>query len=580
MQSFEIRKKFLDFFKSKGHAIVPSSSLRPDDPSVLLTTAGMQQFKRYYTGELDAEKDFGSRRTASVQKCFRTSDIEEVGDRTHLTFFEMLGNFCFGADYWKREAITWAYEFVTEVLQIAPDRLTVTVFTGDADVPFDKASYDIWRTVVGLPDARISKQGRKDNFWGPTGNEGPCGPTTEIYADGIEIWNIVFNEFYCHSDNTLEKSKTPGVDTGMGLERLTAMLQGVDNVFATDVFRPLMDAVNGAVPQLDERTARIFADHIRAGVFLIADGVRPSNKEAGYILRRLLRRVMAYAVKYDAHSDYFAPALQAIQQSLGGVYSEIMKTEEIAEVINDEREKFGAVVANGLKELSRHKIIGAKEAFYIYESFGLPFELIVELAPKEATKDLRREDFEKEFAKHQEISRAGAERKFGGHGLVLDTGELKAKDVAELQKVVRLHTATHLLQAALRTVLGSEVAQKGSDITAERTRFDFSFPRKVTPEELKKVEDMVNKKIQEDLPVAFQELPKDEAAKTGALHFFNIKYPEKVKVYYVGHSLGDAFSKEFCGGPHVDHTLVIGKFKIVKEEAVSSGVRRIRATVE
>lgn len=590
MQSSEIRKKFLEFFAGKGHAIVKSSSLRPDDPSVLLTTAGMQQFKRYYTGELDPVKDFGSKRTTSAQKCFRTSDIEEVGDRTHLTFFEMLGNFCFGthlggtsetgSDYWKSEAITWGYEFVTEELGISPDRITVTVFAGDADVPFDKESYDIWRDVVGLPVARISKQGRKDNFWGPTGNEGPCGPTTEIYVDGIEIWNIVFNEFYCHKDKTLETSKTPGIDTGMGLERLTAMLQGVDNVFETDLFHPLMDAINAVAPQLDERTARIFADHLRAAVFLIADGVRPSNKEAGYILRRLLRRVLAYAVKRDVHGDIFAPVLSAVQEKLGGVYPEVMKTEEILAVINDERDKFSAVVANGLKELSRHKVIGPKEAFYIYESFGLPFELIIELASKEATGGLRREDFDKEFEKHQEISRAGAEKKFGGHGLALDTGELKAKDDVELQKVVRLHTATHLMQAALREVLGNNVSQKGSDITAERTRFDFSFSRKVTPVELKKVEEIVNKKIQEDLPVAFQELPKDEAAKTGALHFFNVKYPEKVKVYYVGHSLSDAYSKEFCGGPHVNHALEIGMFKIIKEEAVSSGVRRIRAVVQ
>ncbi len=579
MQSQEIRKKFLEFFKSKGHVIVSSSSLRPDDPSVLLTTAGMQQFKRYYTGELDPMKDFGSRRATSAQKCFRTSDIEEVGDRTHLTFFEMLGNFCFN-DYGKREAITWGYEFVTEVLGISPERLTVTVFAGDKDVPFDKESYDIWRDVVGLPSARIAKHDRKDNFWGPTGNEGPCGPTTEIYADGIEIWNIVFNEFYQFSDKRLEKSKTPGIDTGMGLERLTVMLQGVDNVFETDLFRPIVDAVNSVAPQLNERDSRIIADHLRASVFLIADGVRPSNKEAGYVLRRLLRRVMAYAVDRDVHGDMFTPVLAAVQGKLGGVYPEIMKTGEITAVVNDERDKFSVMVANGLKELGKHKVIGAKEAFYIYESFGLPFELIVELAPKEATSGLKREDFDKEFLKHQEISRAGAEKKFGGHGLLMDTGELKAKDEVELQKVVRLHTATHLMQAALREVLGKDVSQKGSDITAERTRFDFSFSRKVTPEELKQVEELVNKKIQEDLPVVFQELPADEAAKTGALHFFNVKYPPKVKVYYAGHSIADAFSKEFCGGPHVDHTLVIGKFKILKEEAVAAGVRRIRATVE
>ncbi|MBI3114582.1 MAG: alanine--tRNA ligase, partial [Candidatus Harrisonbacteria bacterium] len=539
--------------------------------------------------QLDAVKDVGARRVTTAQKSFRTSDIEEAGDRTHLTFFEMLGNFCF-QDYWKREAITWAYEFVTEVLGIASERLTVTVFAGDTDVPFDKESYDIWRHVVGLPESRIAKHDRKDNFWGPTGNEGPCGPTTEIYVapsaaeamagKGIEIWNIVFNEFYCRKDKTLEKSKTPGIDTGMGLERLTAMLQGISSVFETDLFRLVMDAVNELAPQLDDRDSRIVADHLRASVFLIADGVRPSNKEAGYILRRLLRRVMALAVKNDAHEDLFPPVLRAVQDKLGSAYPEIMRTKEISEVVNAEREKFSGVIASGVKELARHKTIGAKEAFLIYESFGLPFELIKELAPAEATKGLKREDFDKEFAHHQEISRAGAEKKFGGHGLLLDTGELKAKDEVELQKVVRLHTATHLLQAALREVLGKDVAQKGSDITAERTRFDFSFPRKVTPEELKKVEELVNKKIQEDLPVAFQELPADEAAKTGALHFFNVKYPPKVKVYYTGHSLSDAFSKEFCGGPHVNHCLEIGTLKIIKEEAVSSGVRRIRAVVQ
>lgn len=556
---------------------MPSSSLIPDDPSVLLTTAGMQQFKKYFTGELEAQKDFGSSCTASVQKCFRTSDIDEVGDTTHLTFFEMLGNFSFGG-YFKREAIRWAYEYVTEVLGISSERIAVTVFAGDEVVPYDKESFDIWHREIGLPVSKIAKRGRSDNFWGPTGSEGPCGPTTEIYADGIEIWNLVFNEYYCRSDKTLEKLPTPGVDTGAGLERLAAVLQGVEDVFQTDIFQPLVAVINEAAPQLKEREVRILADHLRAASFLIADGVRPSNKEAGYILRRLLRRVLAYQVIYDIHADLFAETYKAIVKKFADFYPELAEP-RIVEVMEAERDKFQRVITEGIKEIKKYKAIGAKEAFYLYESFGLPFELIRELAP-EAAKKLSREEFDKEFKKHQAISRAGAEKKFGGHGLLLDTGELKARDEAEVKKVTRLHTATHLLQAALRKVLGSEVRQMGSDITAERTRFDFTFSRKLTPEEIKKVEDLVNEVIAQDLPVSFVELPKAEAEKSGALFFFKQKYPEHVKVYYVGHSLADAFSKEFCGGPHVSHTLEIGKFKIIKEEAVGSGVRRIRGVVE
>ncbi len=579
MQSSEIRKKFLEFFQSKGHSIVPSSSLIPDDQSVLLTTAGMQQFKKYFTGELDALKDFGAAHVVSIQKCFRTSDIEEVGDKTHLTFFEMLGNFSF-SNYSKKEVIAAAYELLVEVYKIHSDRITVTVFAGDMVVPFDKESYDIWHGVIGLAEKKISKHGRADNFWGPTGNEGPCGPTTEIYVDGIEVWNLVFNEFYQKADKTLEQSKTPGIDTGMGFERLTAVLQGVENIFETDLFQPLLSKANELVPSLNDRIVRIIVDHIRASIFLIGDGVRPSNKEAGYILRRLMRRVMAYIMKFETKVDFFAPVLKLVQDKMGDIYLEINKMEEIKKVWETEQKKFNAVVGSGLKELARHKTLDAKNAFAIYESFGLPFELITEFALPEAVKDLKKEDFDKEFRAHQALSRAGAEKKFGGHGLILDTGELKAKDEIELQKVVRLHTATHMAQQALREVLGSEVAQKGSDITAERARFDFSFSRKVLPVEIMAVEAIVNKKIAEDLPVAFVELPKEEAAKTGALHFAKQKYPEKVKVYYIGHALSDAWSKEFCGGPHVDRTGLVGKFRILKEEAVSAGVRRIRMVVE
>src|SRR3989344_2304317 len=573
MQSNEIRKKFLDFFKEQGHAVVPSSSLVPDDPSVLLTTAGMQQFKSYYIGKADPMRDFGSKNTASVQKCFRTSDIDEVGDETHLTFFEMLGNFSFGG-YFKKEAIRWAYEFIVNELGVSRDRITVTIFGGDSDIPEDKESYTIWHKEIGLLELLIKKNGRQDNFWGPTGNEGPCGPTTEIYVDGVEIWNLVFNEYYCNADKSLRKLEIPGVDTGMGLERLAVMLQGADNVFETDLFHPLISSIREVKSGLDEKVLRVLADHLRASIFLIADGMRPSNKEAGYILRRLLRRILVYGIQYDIHADLFPIATEVIAKEYGDIYSEVKTSKEILSVLMDEKTKFEKALANGLKTLKKSPTISATEAFYLYESFGLPWELLLELVP-DKVKDVSKRDFDAAFRKHQEISRAGSEKKFGGHGLILDTGELKASTQEEVEKVTRLHTATHMMQQALRTVLGPEVKQMGSDITAERTRFDFSFPRKLTDEEVKKVEELINQKVKEDLPVSYKELPIEEAKKTGALYFFKEKYPERVKVYLVGD-----FSKEFCGGPHVTNTFKIGKFKITKQEAVGSGVRRIRATVE
>ncbi|MEK9150974.1 MAG: alanine--tRNA ligase [Patescibacteria group bacterium] len=591
MSSREIRQNFLEFFKKRGHAVVSSSSLLPDDPSVLLTTAGMQQFKKYFTGELNASTDFGSQRTASVQKSFRTSDIEEVGDKTHLTFFEMLGNFSFGpvssddpqdfeeAGYFKRSAIFWAYEFITEVVAISPERLTVSVFEGDSEVPFDGESYKIWHEEIGVSKEKIILSGRQDNFWGPTGDEGPCGPTTEIYVDGVEIWNLVFNQYYREKNGTLRKLENPGVDTGMGMERLTAVVQGVENVFETDLFQPLLSKLNELAPTLDDRVARIFADHLRGVVFLIADGVRPSNKEAGYILRRLLRRIFAYRIKYDVHADVFPQCFEILKNQFGGFYPGINDLKKILEVAEDEYQKFNKAVGLGLKEIGAYKEITAEDAFYFYETFGLPYELVKELKP-EAAKNLFFDDFKKEFEKHQEISRAGLEKKFGGHGLLLDTGELKASNEEEVKKVVRLHTATHLLHWALREVFGKSVRQMGSDISVERTRFDFSCDHKMTSEEIKKTEGLVNEKIKEDLPVYFKEMPKSEAEKTGALSFFKAKYPDNVKVYFIGsEASGGIVSKEFCGGPHVENTREIGEFKILKEEAVAAGIRRIRAKI-
>ena len=591
MTSEEIKKSFLDFFKERGHAVVPSSSLIPDDQSVLITTAGMQQFKKYYTGELNAMSDFGSQRTASSQKSFRTSDIEEVGDKTHLTFFEMLGNFSFGPvgsdnpndlgrdGYFKRASLQWGYQYVTEILGVSPERIKVSIFRGDEEAPFDEESYKIWHEEIGIPEERIIKGSREDNFWGPTGSEGPCGPCSEIYVDNVEIWNHVFNEYYKQKDGKYIKLKNPGVDTGMGFERLVAVLNGVDNVFETDIFQPLISKINELAPNLDDRAARIMTDHLRASVFLIADGVRPSNKEAGYILRRLLRRILAYRVKYDIHADLFPEAVEIIKNKFGKIYPELNQSKEILAVMEDEQQKFQEAIGKGMKEIGKYSQIDGEKAFYIYETFGLPFELIKEIAPLETVRNLSKNDFDKEFEKHQDISRAGVEKKFGGHGLSLDTGELKAGDEEEIKKVTRLHTATHLLLWALREILGKEVKQMGSDINPERARFDFSTDRKLTPEEIKKTEEMINEKVKADFPVAFKEMPKTEAEQIGAVAAFKHKYPDIVKIYYIGENLEDAISKEFCGGPHVSRTSEIGQVKILKEEGVSAGVRRMRIAV-
>ncbi len=582
MTSEQVREKFLKFFEKNGHTIVPSSSLLSDDPSVLITTAGMQQFKPYYTGERDPLKDIhpslgqplGSKNTVSVQKVFRTSDIDEVGDDTHLTFYEMLGNFSFGS-YFKKEAIKLSYEFITKELGLEINY--VSVFKGEGAIPLDEESEAIWKSL-GITDIR--RFGREDNFWGPTGNEGPCGPTTEIYIQGVEVWNLVFNEYYSDPNGRLTKLETPGVDTGMGLERLMTVVTATTDFYKTDLFLPIIRKIEEVAPGLNEKSERVFTDHLRASTFLIADGIRPSNKEAGYILRRLLRRVIAYQINKDIHSDLFAVVVPEIINKFGDVYPELKNLSEISAVMEEEKNKFQAALGRGLKELAGRDILTAADAFGLYESYGLPFELIKELAPKDAAKNLRQGDFNKEFEKHQKKSRAGAEKKFGGHGLLLNTGEIKASNEEELNKVLRLHTATHLLQAALRKVLGSEVEQRGSDVNAQRTRFDFTFSRKMTSEEIKKVEDLINDAIKKDLPVHKVELPLEEAEKTGALHFFKGKYPPQVKIYYIGGSLEDAFSKEFCNGPHVEHTGEIGQVVIKKEEAVSAGVRRIRVELK
>ncbi len=480
----------------------------------------------------------------------------------------MLGNFSFGG-YFKKEAIQLAYDFVVKEMGLTIDY--VTVFAGEPGVPEDTESADIWKSLDS--NITIKKFDRADNFWGPTGDEGPCGPTTEIYVDGIEIWNVVFNQYFQQKDKTLRPLQTPGIDTGMGLERLALASQKVPTVFETDLFASVMRLLPAELPA---RTRRIVADHARAIAFMLCDGVLPSNKDQGYVLRRLMRRTIVHEHLNEAQHRFSSlDVLGAIVTEYQPFYPNL-DLGTIIEAFTEEVHKFSKTLKNGLKELERLESVDAASAFKLYESYGLPYEILKELGGEKAAA-LTRDDFDTKFKEHQAKSRAGAEKKFGGHGLLLDTGELKAANEEELKIVTRLHTATHLLQAALRNVLGTQVSQAGSDITVERTRFDFTFPRKLTPEEIKRVEDLINDVIARDLPMTKITLPREEAERTGALHFFKIKYPAEVDVYTIGDPAGEWFSKEFCGGPHITHTGEIGRIKIAKEEGVSAGVRRIRA---
>ena len=545
---------------------MPSSSLLPTDSSVLFTTAGMQQFKPYYTGTADAMKDFGSLNTVSIQKSMRTSDIDSVGDESHLTFFEMLGNFSFGG-YWKKEAIEYAYEFITKEMGLNIDY--VSVFAGEGIVPADEESENIWKSVDS--SITVKRHGRADNFWGPTGSEGPCGPTTEIYVNGLEVWNIVFNQYYQHADKHLEPLKTQGIDTGMGLERLAMVVQQKQNIFETDLFEPLIKILP---ENIDIRIQRIMVDHARASAFLISDGVVPSNKEQGYVLRRLLRRLIVHAHMSNIETEVIRELLLTVIKHYSAYYSNL-NSETILTEFNKENDKFQKTFKNGLKELEKLTTVDGASAFKLFESFGLPFEIIKEVGG-DKVKTLSREEFEAERKRHQEISRAGVEKKFGGHGI--KEGDLTAENAEEMKKVTRLHTATHIIVASLQKVLGQKLPQAGADITVERLRFDFTFPRKVTPEELKQAEDIANEIVDKDLPVTCREMDLQEALDSGASAFFKLKYPPRVKVYTVG-AESNPFSRELCGGPHVSHTAEIGHITITKEESVSGGNRRIRATI-
>jgi len=558
MNSNDLRRGFLNFFEKKGHKIVPSSSLIPTDLSCLFTTAGMQQFKPYYLGE---KSPYG-KNVASCQKCFRTSDIEEVGNEKHLTFLEMLGNFSFGG-YFKEEAIQLAFELVNSKFQIPNSKIMVTVFGGDAEIPRDEESVRIWgKFGFSEKNGNLRFAGREDNFWGPTGEEGPCGPTTEIHFNGVEIWNLVFNEYYQDKNRKLTPLKQKGVDTGMGLERLAMVVQNKPSVFETDLFLPIINKIPGE----NEKAKRVIADHIKGSVFLISEGIFPSNVEREYVLRRILRRAIRFGKLLNLPKNFLIPLAQKVIEIYKDIYPEVKSKEaDILTVIQKEEEKFEKTLNLGLKQfekISARGDISGEEAFHLFDTYGFPLELTEELAKEKGLKvDIK--GFEESFKKHREISRAGVEKKFGGVG----------KEAP--YESAKLHTATHLLHAALREILGTQVKQMGSDITPQRLRFDFSHPQKMTEEELKKVEAIINQKIKEDLEVKKTEMPYQGAIKSGALAFFKEKYPEVVTVYSIG-----VFSKEICAGPHVKKTSELGRFKIIKEESSGAGVRRIRAILE
>ena len=580
MKAIEIRNKYLNFFKKHGHVVIPSASLIPEnDPSVLFTTAGMQPLVPYLLGEKHPE---GTRLT-DYQKCVRTNDIDEVGDNRHLTYFEMLGNWSLG-DYFKEESIAMSYEFLTKELGIPSEKISVTCFAGDEDCERDMKVYECWKKA-GIPDERIYFFGKEDNWW-IAGEEGPCGPDTEMYYDTgkpkcspecnpacgcgkyIEIWNNVFMEFY-KDKNGYRKLEQKNVDTGLGLERMAMILQGKETPFEIEVFEPVMKELEKLQKADSIESRRIVAEHLRSSIMIINDGGRPSNVDRGYILRRLLRRMTRHMNKLEINLDELSNIIDISIDSLKELYPELEKNRAtIKEIIVAEKDKFMKTLQKGEKEFEKvanktknnnKDVIDAQAVFNLYETYGFPPEMTEELAKENGLK-VDMEGYQKLFEEHQAKSRMGSEAKFKG-GLA-STGEME----------VKYHTATHLLNAALKKVLGDHVHQKGSNITPERLRFDFSHNAKMTDEEKKQVEDLVNEYIKQDLKVERLEMTKEEALKLGAEAMFLDKYGDEVTVYKIGD-----VSMEFCGGPHVERTGVLGTFKIKKEEASSSGVRRIKA---
>ncbi len=584
MKANELRRNYIEFFVGHGHTEIPSASVVPEnDPSVLFTTAGMHPLVPYLMGETHPSGN----RLVNAQKCIRTGDIDEVGDATHLTFFEMLGNWSLG-DYFKDESIQMSFDFLTQELGIPLDKLAVSVFAGDENADFDQEAYDKWM-ALGVDAARIAKLDKHENWW-PAGGKhtGPQGPDTEIFywtgeepapenfqetaehPHWVEIWNNVFMQFHKDDAGVLSDLAQKNVDTGMGLERTAAILQGKANVYETELFTPILEAiekVSGKHYVDNERAMRIIADHVRSAVMMISDHVRPSNKDQGYILRRLLRRAVRQFLTLGVERDGLVPVAQVVIEVMGDAYTNVSdQADMILTEVKTEEEKFVKTLTKGLREFEKMFAsaghVSGEEAFKLYATYGFPLELTQELVRE---KGLEVDDvmYRAEFTKHQDISRSGAAGKFAG-GLADDSVEVK-----------RLHTATHLLHQALRTVLGDHVEQKGSNITAERLRFDFSHGEKMTSEQKEEVEKIVNEQIQAAGDIRFEEISPEEAKAQGAIGLFDDKYANmggKVKVY----TMGD-FSKEICGGPHVDNTSELGAFKIKKEEASSAGIRRIKA---
>ena len=584
MKAIEIRNKYLNYFKKHGHAVIPSSPLIPEnDPSVLFTTAGMQPLVPYLLGEKHPE----GKRLTDYQKCLRTNDIDEVGDNRHLTYFEMLGNWSLG-DYFKEESIAMSYEFLTKELQIPADKISVTCFAGDEDCPRDEITAKCWKKA-GIPEDRIYYFGKDDNWW-IAGEEGPCGPDTEMFYDTgkpkcssncnpscgcgkyVEIWNNVFMEYFKTKDGKYTKLKQRNVDTGLGLERMTMLLQGKETPFDTELFKPVMDKLLELAKVDDISSRRIVAEHLRASMMIIVDGGVPSNVDRGYILRRLIRRMTRHMRKLQIDLKSLGDIIDLNIETLKEMYPELVeKRENIKKVIIEEKDKFEKTLERGEREFNKiatrlknenKDTISGQDLFNLYETYGFPPEVTADCAREQGLK-VDNSEFDRLFKEHQEKSRMGSEQKFKG-GLS-GNGEMETK----------YHTATHLLNAALKQVIGKDVHQRGSNITPERMRFDFSCDHKLTDEEKQKVEDLVNKWIEEGLPVTVQEMKKEDALKSGAECMFIEKYPDIVTVY----TIGDV-SKELCGGPHVKNTKELGKFKIKKEEASSAGVRRIKAILE
>ena len=589
METIDLKDKYLKFFESKGHKVIPSAPIIPEnDPTCLFNTAGMQPLVPYLKGEPHPE----GKRLTDVQKCFRTNDLDSIGDTTHHTFFEMLGNWSLG-DYFKDDAIAWSYEFLTKTLNIPAERLAVTVFKGNHLVPADNESAEIWKKA-GIKEDRIAFLGEEDNWWPNMELTGPCGPDTEIFywrsneaipekfdpenENWVEIWNNVFMQYNHETDGTFNPLKNKNVDTGLGVERVTAILEGYTDNYKSSVWRDVISKIEeiSGLSYEDEKNARamrIIADHIRAVVMIAGDdaGIKPSNTDQGYILRRLIRRIIRYAKKLniDINSDWEQTLATMIIEKYSKYYSELERNKDvILQVLKDEKVKFNRTLEKGLREFEKEtrniegKEINKDIAFRLYDTYGFPIELTEELA-KENGLTVDTEGFKQKFAEHQEKSREGASQKFKG-GLA-STGEMETK----------YHTATHLLNAALKKVLGPHVHQKGSNITAERMRFDFSHNNKMTDEEKQKTEDLVNEYIKMAIPVEKLEMKKEDAINAGAEAMFVDKYGDIVSVYKIGD-----VSIELCGGPHVHNTSELGHFKIKKEEASSAGVRRIKAILE